>query len=132
MWSPSRRVAVDGSRVPVAKGRETGTDRRMPPETVITPYRDGPLLVRGPVRLLDQDGATIFVDREVVALCHCGRSRTRPLCDGTHKLAGFRAPSGLEDRRGVLSEQGALASPPAGEDMLAPASVEQHQGASTP
>jgi CDGSH-type Zn-finger protein len=65
-------------------------------EVVITPYRDGPLLVRGPVRLQDQEGEEIFVDRRIVALCRCGKSRTRPLCDGTHKLVRFRAPSGLE------------------------------------
>jgi CDGSH-type Zn-finger protein len=65
---------------------------------VITAYRDGPLLVRGPVRLQDQEGREIVVQRQVVALCRCGRSRTRPLCDGTHKLVGFRAPSGLENR----------------------------------
>jgi CDGSH-type Zn-finger protein len=66
-------------------------------ETVITPYRDGPLLVRGPVRIQDQEGHEIVVDRKVVALCRCGKSRSRPLCDGTHKLIHFRAPSGLED-----------------------------------
>jgi CDGSH-type Zn-finger protein len=71
-------------------------DRRVA-ETVITPYRDGPLLVRGPVRVQDQDGREIVIRREVVALCRCGKSRTRPLCDGTHKLVHFRAPSGLED-----------------------------------
>ncbi len=66
-------------------------------ETVITAYRDGPLLVRGPVRIEDQDGREIVVERKVVALCRCGKSRSRPLCDGTHKLTRFRAPSGLED-----------------------------------
>ena len=66
---------------------------------VITPYRDGPLLVRGPVRFQDQEGDEIVVERDVVALCRCGRSRTRPLCDGTHKVTGFRAPSGLEGNR---------------------------------
>jgi CDGSH-type Zn-finger protein len=65
---------------------------------VITAYRDGPLLVRGPLRLQDQEGREIVLQRQVVALCRCGKSRTRPLCDGTHKLVGFRAPSGLEDR----------------------------------
>src|SRR5215208_4995082 len=65
--------------------------------TTITPYRDGPLLVRGPVRIQDQDGEQIVIEREVVALCRCGKSRTRPLCDGTHRLIHFQAPSGLED-----------------------------------
>lgn len=65
---------------------------------VITPYRDGPLLVRGPFRLLDQDGNEIEVDRGTVALCRCGKSRLRPFCDGTHKLVRFQAPSGAEER----------------------------------
>ena len=68
-------------------------------ETIITPYRDGPLLVRGPIRLQDQEGGKILVEREVVALCRCGKSRSRPLCDGTHKVIRFRAPSGLENGR---------------------------------
>jgi CDGSH-type Zn-finger protein len=68
-------------------------------DPVITPYRDGPLLVRGPVRIQNQEGEEIRIDREVVALCRCGKSRSRPLCDGTHKLIRFRAPSGLENGR---------------------------------
>jgi CDGSH-type Zn-finger protein len=64
------------------------------PETKITPYRDGPYLVRGPFTLLDQDGNEIEVKRRVVALCRCGRSQIRPFCDGTHKAIGFQAPSG--------------------------------------
>jgi CDGSH-type Zn-finger protein len=64
----------------------------------ITPYRDGPLLVRGPIRLQDVDGREIEVGRDVVALCRCGRSRIKPFCDGTHKIAGFRAPSEAEPR----------------------------------
>jgi CDGSH-type Zn-finger protein len=65
----------------------------------ITPYRDGPLIVRGPVRLQDMHGTEIVLERETVALCRCGRSRTRPFCDGTHKLTHFRAPTGLENGR---------------------------------
>jgi len=64
----------------------------------ITPYRDGPLLIRGDFTLRDQDGNQIAVDRETVALCRCGKSRIRPFCDGTHKLVRFRAPSGPEQR----------------------------------
>jgi CDGSH-type Zn-finger protein len=68
-------------------------------DVVITPYRDGPLLVRGPFRLEDQDGNVIEVGRKTVALCRCGKSRMRPFCDGTHKLIRFRAPSAREDGR---------------------------------
>ncbi len=72
----------------------------MADDVTITVYRDGPLLVRGPVRIQDQDGNEIVVDRRVVALCRCGKSRMRPLCDGTHQLIRFRAPSGRENGRG--------------------------------
>jgi len=59
---------------------------------IITPYRDGPLLVRGQVELTWPDGSPVERRRDPVALCRCGKSRLRPLCDGTHKLIGFRAP----------------------------------------
>jgi CDGSH-type Zn-finger protein len=90
----SRPESTNGSRPPE-------TDATVAPapagiEVTITPYRDGPLVVRGPVAFRDQDGNEITVNRKVVALCRCGKSRIKPLCDGTHKLAGFRAPSGLD------------------------------------
>jgi CDGSH-type Zn-finger protein len=69
-------------------------------EATITPYRDGPLLVRGPFKLLDQDGKEIDPGREgTIALCRCGKSRLRPFCDGSHKIVRFRAPSAPEDGR---------------------------------
>jgi CDGSH-type Zn-finger protein len=73
-------------------------DRSPVEPATITPYRDGPLVVRGPFRLVDQDGREIEVERSTIALCRCGKSKLRPLCDGTHKQANFRAPSAAEDR----------------------------------
>jgi CDGSH-type Zn-finger protein len=64
----------------------------------ITPYRDGPLIVRGPFTLRDQDGNDVEITRETVALCRCGKSRMRPFCDGTHKVIRFNAPSAAERR----------------------------------
>lgn len=65
-------------------------------DVLITPYRDGPLLVRGPFDLVDAGGSAIDSQRSIVALCRCGKSRMRPFCDGTHKLTGFTAPAGAE------------------------------------
>ena len=73
---------------------------------IITPYRDGPLLVRGPVELAWPDGSSIARRSDPVALCRCGKSRLRPFCDGTHKLIGFRAPGPVPD------EESAPAPPP--------------------
>jgi CDGSH-type Zn-finger protein len=63
------------------------------PGATITPYRDGPLIVRGNFRLTDQDGAEIDPGRDTIALCRCGKSGIKPFCDGTHKRSGFSAPS---------------------------------------
>ena len=59
----------------------------------ITPYRDGPLIVRGDFRLVDQDGVEIDPGRDTIALCRCGKSGIKPFCDGTHKRAGFVSES---------------------------------------
>ena len=81
----------------------------------ITPYRDGPLIVRGDFRLVDQDGAEIDPGRDTIALCRCGKSGIKPFCDGTHKRSGFSAPSApsrprpaaqiLREARGPVEEE---------------------------
>jgi CDGSH-type Zn-finger protein len=62
----------------------------------ITPYPDGPYLIRGDFVVTDQEGNELQLERRTIALCRCGKSRIRPFCDGTHKLIGFEAPSGAE------------------------------------
>ena len=62
----------------------------------ITPYQDGPYLLRGDFEVTDQHGRVIETGRRTVALCRCGRSQIRPFCDGTHKLIGFRAAGAAE------------------------------------
>ncbi len=54
---------------------------------------DGPLVIEGPVVVLDHQGNPfpLPTNKPAVALCRCGQSATRPFCDGSHKRAGFRA-----------------------------------------
>lgn len=68
------------------------SDAQSGPESVIvTPCPDGPLLVRGPVLLASEPGATPEPPtRRVVALCRCGASARAPFCDGSHKVTGFK------------------------------------------
>ena len=66
-------------------------------DATITPYRDGPYIVRGNFRVLDQNGNRIDTRRKTIALCRCGKSQIRPFCDGTHKVIGFRA-AGSDER----------------------------------
>ena len=98
---------------PAGQGR--GVSRPLPDEpevratadggATITPYRDGPLIVRGDFRLLDQDGGEIDPGRETIALCRCGKSGIKPFCDGSHKRAGFSAPSAPSRPRPVQTIQ---------------------------
>ena len=56
----------------------------------ITPYPNGPFIVRGADRLLDDEGKEVELRRKTIAVCRCGKSRIHPLCDGTHKRIGFK------------------------------------------
>jgi len=56
----------------------------------ITPCPNGPLLVRGDARLVLPDGTPMGRHRTTIALCRCGASALAPLCDGSHKVTGFR------------------------------------------
>ena len=63
----------------------------------ITPKSNGPLIVEGPVRIVTPDGRELTPPprkdgkpTEVVVLCRCGGSATKPFCDGTHKRNGFQ------------------------------------------
>ena len=54
---------------------------------------NGPYRVTGPVRIIDADGTAYDLAEkgEVIALCRCGGSTTKPFCDGTHSKIGFEA-----------------------------------------
>ena len=61
-------------------------------ETTIEPRTNGPLFVRGKVRILDSEGELIREDTRV-ALCRCGASKNKPFCDGSHREIGFTTAS---------------------------------------
>lgn len=46
----------------------------------------GPMLLRGHHLVDDGEGNLVPTERPVSAVCRCGKSQTRPWCDGTHKL----------------------------------------------
>ncbi len=51
--------------------------------------KDGPIVLDGPVDIVDHDGTVHRADAASVALCRCGASERRPFCDGSHRAAGF-------------------------------------------
>lgn len=65
----------------------------------INPLPDGPVMVRGNVEIVGDDGAVIFRG-DKAALCRCGASMNKPFCDGTHRTVGFTG--GIE---GVVAKE---------------------------
>ncbi len=60
---------------------------------VIRCRENGPLVVQGPVKVVDHQGNefTIPSGKDLVALCRCGASNNKPFCDGSHRTCGFQA-----------------------------------------
>jgi uncharacterized Fe-S cluster protein YjdI len=67
---------------------DDGPQEEPPAETTIEPRPNGPLFVRGRVRIVGPDGEVIREDTRV-ALCRCGASENKPFCDGSHRRIGF-------------------------------------------
>ena len=65
-----------------------GAQEPAPEETTIDPRPNGPLFVRGRVRIVDPQG-NVIREATRVALCRCGGSANKPFCDNTHRVIGF-------------------------------------------
>lgn len=59
-------------------------------DVVVEPRTNGPLFVRGNVRVRDPRG-NVLREATRMALCRCGGSANKPFCDGTHRANGFRS-----------------------------------------
>jgi uncharacterized Fe-S cluster protein YjdI len=83
-------AAVDRCPSAALRLRRVGVRARPPSrELEVTPMPNGPLLVRGPIRIVQADGSKEELPR--AAFCRCGQSKNKPFCDGTHEEIGFRA-----------------------------------------
>jgi CDGSH-type Zn-finger protein/uncharacterized Fe-S cluster protein YjdI len=110
------RVASACERCPTGalhyKRKDGGPAERTPEKNEITVSLDGPLYVKGDVRITDAAGEALLEDTRM-ALCRCGQSRNKPLCDGSHEKAEFKADAALTDAHvsagvGGTSEGGEL------------------------
>lgn len=94
--APADRVAEVVASCPTGaltfRRIDGGADEVAPPGTSITEVVDGPLYVRGLVRVAGHDGQPISVGPRA-ALCRCGGTGNGPFCDGTHAKNGFQAPA---------------------------------------
>lgn len=67
---------------------DVGPQEPLPEELTIEARPNGPLYVRGRVRLVGRGGELIREDTRV-ALCRCGHSANKPFLDGSHRRVGF-------------------------------------------
>ena len=70
--------------------RLDGGPQEEPEGLRVVPRPNGPLFLRGRIRIESADGELIREDTRV-ALCRCGGSQNKPFCDGSHRTNGFTA-----------------------------------------
>ena len=68
---------------------DTGMTEAIPAENTVEVSPNGPLYVRGDITIVDSDNEVQLRDTRV-ALCRCGASKGKPLCDGSHRQLKFR------------------------------------------
>lgn len=89
---------------------DDGSEETVPDENSVTVVPDGPLYLHGDIEITTPDDETLLADTRV-ALCRCGLSENKPLCDNTHEEANFHADSSIpeeQDERDDLASEGTL------------------------
>jgi len=71
-----------------------GAAEPIPAANTILVMRNGPTVLRGDIEVVDESGDVKLRDTRL-ALCRCGLSQNKPLCDNAHRDAGFREPGQL-------------------------------------
>ncbi len=77
-----------GFRDPAAAPGDETTEEPEGGPLRIEPSVNGPLVLRGPLRLMDGRGRVVAVMQRCI-LCRCGGSKEKPFCDGSHQANGF-------------------------------------------
>ena len=59
---------------------------------VIRCRENGPLVIQGPIKVVDHLGNEFPLNpaKESYSLCRCGHSKNKPFCDGAHRECGFQ------------------------------------------
>ncbi|QCJ47836.1 CDGSH iron-sulfur domain-containing protein [Haloprofundus sp. MHR1] len=75
---------------------DDGPEEAVPDENTVTVISDGPHYVRGDSVIETPDDEQLLADTRI-ALCRCGASDNKPLCDNSHLEIEFEAPGTVED-----------------------------------
>lgn len=77
------------------KYTETDAEEKPEPHNAIIISPDGPVYLRGDIEVRNAEGQTLLKDTRL-ALCRCGKSQNKPLCDNSHKDTAFEAPAAFD------------------------------------
>jgi CDGSH-type Zn-finger protein/uncharacterized Fe-S cluster protein YjdI len=80
-----------------------GVDEPAPEENRITVVPDGPLYLHGEIGIETPDGESLLRDTRV-ALCRCGASGNKPLCDNSHAEIDFEDDGTVDGGEAVTDE----------------------------
>ena len=89
---PADKVAEVIQRCPTGalhfERMDGGGEEQAPNKNTITIVRDGPLNALGNIEIVNSKGELLFKDTRL-ALCRCGKSKNKPLCDDAHNKSRF-------------------------------------------
>lgn len=73
-----------------------GDEEPVPSVNEVAVAEDGPVYLSGDITVLSSEGEMISKDTRI-ALCRCGASKNKPICDGSHSKAGFADSGAIRD-----------------------------------
>jgi CDGSH-type Zn-finger protein/uncharacterized Fe-S cluster protein YjdI len=82
-----------------------GAPEPIPARNTAVLVPDGPIHLRGRIQVVTM-GGDVALEGNRMALCRCGASRRKPLCDGSHRKVGFRDPGELPYVETPVAEAG--------------------------
>lgn len=83
--------------------KDGGDAESLPDINTILVTEDGPLYLRGNVRIKSPDGMLLKQETRL-ALCRCGASANKPYCDNSHMKVGFQVSGEVADNRPLTEE----------------------------
>jgi len=87
--------------------KDAGVPEAIPSTNTVTLVADGPLYIRGDLKLVSPQGELLHRDTRI-SLCRCGASNNKPFCDNSHIASGFKSGKQRVGSRGESDVGGAL------------------------
>jgi CDGSH-type Zn-finger protein/uncharacterized Fe-S cluster protein YjdI len=87
--------------------KDAGLPEPNPRTNTVTLIPDGPLYVRGEVKIISTQGDLLHRDTRI-SLCRCGNSGNKPFCDNSHIASGFKSGKSKVGNRTEMGSGDAL------------------------